>query len=145
MVASIQPSNLLATLRQNRGGVLFTFTDADAAQPSKVLIQSRCCVDGTGLFSKPQGSFCAGIICCASLDPRGYSGPKDLSVTAKGDMECLAQTSDIDKTGSQSSCREVHRDTVVHAMHTWMHLQELPQSAYPSKKLSWVTVQDTEE
>lgn len=33
----------------------------------------------------------------ANPDPRDQRGPKDLSVTAKGGVERLAQTSDIDK------------------------------------------------
>lgn len=52
----------------------------------------------------------------AKPDPRDQRGPKDLSVTAKGGMECLAQTFDIDKTGSQSSCGEVHIHTLPHFM-----------------------------
>lgn len=77
-------------------------------------------MDGTGLFYKRMGSFCAGIMHCANPDPGGYRRTKDLSVTAKGGMECLAQTSDIDKAGSQSPCREVHRDTVA-CVHTHKH------------------------
>lgn len=94
-----------------------------------------------------------------TLTPGATGGTKDLSVTAKGSMECLAQTSDIDKAGSQSPCREVHRDTVacMHThthtrLHTSMHLPELAQSAYASKMQglnaqidSWVTGQDTGE
>lgn len=81
-------------------------------------------------------SFCAGIMHCANPDPAGYRQTKDVSVTAKGGMECLAQTSDIDKAGSQSACREEQRGTVacIHAytharartrLHTWMHLQKM--------------------
>lgn len=79
-------------------------------------------------------SFCAGIMHCANPDPAGYRQTKDVSVTAKGGMECLAQTSDIDKAGSQSACREAQRGTVAcaqththtHAhLHTWMHLQKM--------------------
>lgn len=52
-------------------------------------------------------SFCPGVTRRASPDPAGYGQTKDVSVIAKGSMECLAQTSDIDKAGSQSPCREV--------------------------------------
>lgn len=65
-------------------------------------------MDGTGLFYKRQGSFCADIMHCANPDPGDHRGTKDLSVTAKGGVECLAQTYDIDKAGSQSPCREMH-------------------------------------
>lgn len=78
-------------------------------------------MDGTGLFYKRQGSFCAGIMHCANPDSGGYRGTKDLSVTAKSGMECLAQTSDIDKTGSQSPCREVHSCMRAHAR-TFAHI-----------------------
>lgn len=53
-----------------------------------------------------------------TLTPGTTGGTKDLSVTAKGGVECLAQTSDIDKAGSQSPCREMHRDTVAWCTHT---------------------------
>lgn len=59
-------------------------------------------MDGTGLFHKRQRRYCAGIMHGANPDPRDYGGTKDLSVTAKGGMESLAQTSDIDKAGPQS-------------------------------------------
>lgn len=65
-------------------------------------------------------SFCAGIMHCANPDPAGYRQTKDVSVTAKGGMECLAQTSDIDKAGSQSACREEQRGTVA-CMHACIH------------------------
>lgn len=59
-------------------------------------------------------SFCAGIMHCANPDPVGYRQTKDVSVTAKGGMECLAQTSDIDKAGSQSACREAQLQACIH-------------------------------
>lgn len=91
-------------------------------------------MDGTGLFYRKQGGFCAGITRCANPDPRGYRGTKDLSVTAKGGMECLAQTSDIDKAGSQSACREVLRDTVTYARmrmrtHTFAYMDAFARAA----------------
>ena len=115
-------------------------------------------MDGTGLFYKKQGSFCASIMHCANHDPRGYRGTKDLSITEKGSMECLAQTSDTDKIGSQSPYREGHISNVcahIHTrvcLHTWMHLPGLPHLSHAFKMQelgaqldNWVTGQDTGE
>lgn len=44
-----------------------------------------------------------------TLTPGVTEGTKDLSVTAKGSVECLAQTSDIDKSHSPSSWRDTLR------------------------------------
>lgn len=55
-------------------------------------------------------SFCADVLHFANPDPAGYRRTKAVSVTAKGSMERLAQTSDIDKT--PIPCREVQRDKV---------------------------------
>lgn len=69
-------------------------------------------MDDTGLFLNWQSTFVPASCAVPTLTPGVTRGTKDLSVTAKGSVECLAHTSDIDKAGSQSPCREVNRDTL---------------------------------
>lgn len=73
-------------------------------------------------------------LCAAKPDPVGDRQTKDVPVTTEGNMESLAQTSDIDKDGSQIPCRAAESNsctqtnTHMYAHKTWIDLQKLAQS-----------------
>lgn len=61
-----------------------------------------------------QVDFITGTFCAAKPDPVGDRQTKDGPVRAKGGVESLAWTSDIDKAGSQIPCREARSNSCAH-------------------------------
>lgn len=80
--------------------------------------------------------FITDSLCGAKPDLVGDRQTKDVPVMTEGSMESLAQTSDIDKAGSQipcraaqsNSCAHTQTNTHMHARKTWIDLQKLAPS-----------------
>lgn len=78
-----------------------------------------------------QVGFITDSLCAAKPDPVGDRQTKDVPVTTEGNMESLAQTSDIDKDGSQIPCRAAQSNSCTHTQtntHMYAHMDRFAKA-----------------